>query len=360
MTRLPLAVAIALAGSVVTAQATTRPEPALSRSEQWAIRSIFVVAEKHALRFASHRALFAGGLEEYRELFAPRLRVERGHATLTVGCDASSETVSLPEKPRESLAMLQRLSPLLHACRDEKLMGERTYPQGLAVSILKSLDRRSDLLIIDRDAKDPTPGNHLPTAEVNGPMGYLSIPDFRKGSGKTTAEALRRFHAEGLRGVVVDLRGTMGGDMQEMARIAGHFTARGTPLGSILGRQHWASHGFVARGEDLVPGMRVAVLVDRRTTTGGEIFARLLRSLRGATIVGETTAGNNAIHSLFTLRTGWIAAVTTAVWIPADASGAPKSGLSPDVAVDPATGSPSNTGSDAVLARALQVLSEAP
>jgi retinol-binding protein 3 len=133
-------------------------------------------------------------------------------------------------------------------------------------------------------------------AEVlEGNVGYVKFDFFADPETcGATADAALSFLA-GTRALVVDLRENGGGSPAMVAHVQSHLFDRRTHVNDLWTRSTDSTAEFWTR--DSVPGRRfggekpVYVLTSSRTFSGAEEFSYNLKSLRRATIVGETTGG---------------------------------------------------------------------
>lgn len=128
-------------------------------------------------------------------------------------------------------------------------------------------------------------------------------------------------------GVVLDLRGNPGGDVQAAANVADLFVGEGI-VATLEGP---AAPPPPAEGElgwnALVPGdpweaVPVVVLVDRETASAGEILAGALAARDGVTLVGERSFGKGYSQGLQLVEEhGFALQLTNAAWHLPDGTG---------------------------------------
>jgi carboxyl-terminal processing protease len=125
-----------------------------------------------------------------------------------------------------------------------------------------------------------------------GPIGYLKIDSILASTPREVREAAAKMEAEGLKAVVIDLRGMRVGlgseGIHSAVLLADELLDSGT-----IGRVRLASREITYRAEpgSLFSGLPIAVLVDRATSDYAEWIAAALKASKRATIVGTTTAG---------------------------------------------------------------------
>ncbi|MFM8414780.1 MAG: S41 family peptidase [Planctomycetota bacterium] len=130
---------------------------------------------------------------------------------------------------------------------------------------------------------------------------------------RTAAEldaALEAIAAEdGLRGLVLDLRGNPGGLLQGAIDICDAFLDDGVIVATRRGAASSADDPGVlderrATAGQRLAGLPIAVLVDGLTASAGEIVAACLQDAGRATVVGSRTFGKGTVQSLVPLSDG--------------------------------------------------------
>ncbi len=178
-------------------------------------------------------------------------------------------------------------------------------------------------------------------------IGYLAIHRFVAGSqqrGRTidtsTAHAFREavdgLRDQGLKALIIDLRGNGGGHLQSAVAIADAFLNHhgdGTLIVAQVSRNptHQARH--MARSDNTYPHWPLAVLIDAHTASSAEILAGALQDHRRAVVVGQTSAGKTAIQQQFMLPGNSAVLLTVAHYHGARERRDANRALMPDVAV---------------------------
>ena len=130
---------------------------------------------------------------------------------------------------------------------------------------------------------------------LDGNVGYVKFNGFFDvGACGATASAAMSF-VGGSRALIVDLRENGGGSPAMVAYVSSYLFSTRTHLNDLWERRSGKTEEFWTR--DDIPGRRfggekpVYVLTSARTFSGAEEFSYNLKSLKRATIVGETTGG---------------------------------------------------------------------
>jgi len=125
-----------------------------------------------------------------------------------------------------------------------------------------------------------------------------NLPDYRS-STRDVRKLIDEMKAEGIEGLVVDLRNNGGGSLLEATTLTGLFINEG-PVVQVRN-----SSGRISTEEDTDPGMAwdgpLAVLVNRYSASASEIFAAAIQDYGRGLIIGETTFGKGTVQNLVDL-----------------------------------------------------------
>jgi carboxyl-terminal processing protease len=131
-------------------------------------------------------------------------------------------------------------------------------------------------------------------------IGYLQLNGFQKSSTDEIDQALSALSRQGMRVLVIDLRGNPGGLLNVAVEIAGRFIDSGLIV-STRGRAQGQSQVLSANGRARWR-MPLYVLVDHDSASASEILAGALQDHQRATILGTRTYGKGSVQSIFSLR----------------------------------------------------------
>ena len=132
-------------------------------------------------------------------------------------------------------------------------------------------------------------------------VGYIQLVGFQKTSTEELDRAMARLQRQGMRYLVLDLRGNPGGLLNVAVDIADRFVDQGVIV-STRGRAPGQTQVFRAK-PDKPYTMPVAVLVDHDSASASEILAGALQELNRATVIGDRSFGKGSVQSIFELRT---------------------------------------------------------
>ncbi|MDQ6652529.1 MAG: S41 family peptidase [Acidobacteriota bacterium] len=170
-----------------------------------------------------------------------------------------------------------------------------------------------------------------------GRIGILRVNSFAQGEAVDVRAHLQDLIRQGAQKMVLDLRGTAGGSLDEAVAVANLFIKEGT-LAQTSGREAKTLKTFVADPRAAIFSGPVVALIDAGTAGAAEVVASALLERNRGQVVGEKSFGAGAEQQLFTLRAGDGLLLTTVKW--ASASGKPflgedrsHSGVTPSVEV---------------------------
>ena len=174
-----------------------------------------------------------------------------------------------------------------------------------------------------------------------------------------TAAAVRAALAarQDLRGVVLDLRGCAGGNLQAAVEIAAGWLPVGAAVIEQVGREPARSRAWSATAARL-PDVPVVVLIDGATASSAEVLAQALHRVRRSPLIGTPSLGKWMVQQLFLLPRGDALLLTVAqLKPPGDA--VLTGPLQPDVVVAQEIEATwrcwAGSGSDVQLARAIEL-----
>ena len=176
-------------------------------------------------------------------------------------------------------------------------------------------------IIIERDSqlitKQVTRRDiHLPavgySAVLQDTIGYIFFNEFTTNSSQEFLTALDKMvQTNGIKRLIIDLRGNGGGLIDEAIQIVGFFVPKGTEVVSTKGKTERTNHTYTTQTSPIFPDMPLVVLVNNQSASASEIVAGALQDLKRATIVGERTFGKGLVQNIRPIAYGGHLKVTT-------------------------------------------------
>ncbi len=136
--------------------------------------------------------------------------------------------------------------------------------------------------------------------QENG-IAYLRLTNFQRNTVEDLDNAMSEMQAQGLKGLVLDLRGNPGGLLDSAWQVSSRFLSDGSPVVSTKGRNRAEDQVLEAPGEGPYANVPMVVLVDEGSASASEIVSGALRDDGRATVIGERTFGKFSVQNLIPL-----------------------------------------------------------
>ena len=143
--------------------------------------------------------------------------------------------------------------------------------------------------------------------------GYIGLTGgFQSTSDEELREALDKLKEQGMRQVILDMRGNPGGLLNQAIDVASEFLPRGLVVVSVKGRTEY-SDAIVYKSTGSDPeDVPLVVLINRGTASASEIVAGAIQDHGRGLIVGETSFGKGLVQHVFLLPFSTGLTLTTA------------------------------------------------
>lgn len=187
-------------------------------------------------------------------------------------------------------------------------------------------------------------------------LGYIGVTEFDNVTYAQFKEALDTLEGQQMQGLVVDLRGNLGGNLSTVCEMLNEIVPKGTIVSTKdkSGREEKIESD--GRNHFDIP---LVVLVNEYSASASEIFAGAVQDYGIGTIVGTTTYGKGVVQQLFPLSDGTYVKLTTSEYFTPDGRNIDGTGIEPDKVVE-AVRDEANPEADNQLEAALELLAEGP
>ncbi len=199
-------------------------------------------------------------------------------------------------------------------------------------------------------------------------IAHVRIAAFSQGVSDDLQKALPQIQAQGMTGIILDLRNDPGGLLDEVVGVASQFLKSGNVL--LEQDAQGKTTPVPVQSMSTVTDLPMVVLINGGTASAAEILAGALQDAHRATISGETTFGTGTVLSQFRLSDGSALLLATEEWLTPAGRVIWHHGISPDVTSSLAkdaipllpegesglTAAQLQTSGDAQLLRALDLL----
>jgi len=164
-------------------------------------------------------------------------------------------------------------------------------------------------------------------------IGLVRLTAFDENAGADMRNALTELVKNGLKGLIIDVRGNPGGLVKQATEICDLFLNSGRII-SLKGRDARPEPPVDAKPGAVVPEtVPIVVLVDHGTASASEILSGALQANGRATVVGTGTVGKGAVTAIMPLPDGSGVVMTVAHYELAGGEVIQGKGIKPDVVV---------------------------
>lgn len=185
-------------------------------------------------------------------------------------------------------------------------------------------------------------------------IGYVRVTEFDKVTYDQFVEALTDLQKQGMKGLVIDLRGNPGGNLSTVCQMLDYILPKGL---IVYTEDKDGEREVMTSDEEHKLEMPMTVLVDGRSASASEIFAGAIQDYQVGTLVGTTTYGKGVVQQLFDLKDGTCLKLTIAEYFTPKGRNIHGKGIKPDVEVEYKYDK-NNTNTDNQLDKAIEVLKQ--
>lgn len=166
---------------------------------------------------------------------------------------------------------------------------------------------------------------------LDNKIGYVQVSGFDEPTSGQFKEAIKDLQAQGMKGLVIDLRDNGGGLLTTVVDMLDYIL----PEGMIVYTEDKYGNKEEYRGTDAdVLDMPMAVLINGNSASASEIFAAAIQDYEAATLVGTTSFGKGIVQSILPLTDGSAVKITIARYFTPKGVCIHGVGVTPDVEVE--------------------------
>jgi carboxyl-terminal processing protease len=211
----------------------------------------------------------------------------------------------------------------------DMLKGE---PDSYVVVSVRSADESVQQLRIRRERIELPSVEGAKIIDQDFGIAYMRLPSFQKTTTREVDAALWELHRQGMKSLIVDVRGNPGGLLTASVELADKFITEGAIV-ATRGRSPREDFDYRAHhvGTWRVP---LTVLIDGDSASASEIFAGAIRDHRRGMVVGVRSYGKGSVQGIFPLSAYKAGLrLTTAKFFSPSGQAISGQGVSPDVTV---------------------------
>jgi carboxyl-terminal processing protease len=152
-----------------------------------------------------------------------------------------------------------------------------------------------------------------PAVTLDSGVGYLAVGRLRSGAAEVVRSRVAELRRSGVSRLVLDLRGSAEGELEEAVRVAGLFLDRGAEVVEIRGRIPPPKR-LATRDQPVFAKLPLVVLIDAGTADAAEALAGALQDHDRALLVGQPTFGRGLSPEVFPLDDTLAIRLSTGRW----------------------------------------------
>ena len=141
--------------------------------------------------------------------------------------------------------------------------------------------------------------------------GYLRINKFAERTYEAFMQNMEKLQKQGMKQLILDLRGNGGGLLKEATDIADEFLS-GDKLIVYTEGEHMPRFDYACKRDGIFETGKLEVLVDESTASASEVLAGALQDWDRATIIGRRSFGKGLVQQQFQLTDGSAVRLTIA------------------------------------------------
>lgn len=138
---------------------------------------------------------------------------------------------------------------------------------------------------------------------LNNDIGYIKLERFSSSTYDEFAQAMDKLKKQGMKKLVLDLRGNGGGILEEATQILNIFLDKNKLLVYTKGRVYPKKEYRANKEGNFING-GVCVLIDEGTASASEIVAGALQDWDRGTIIGRRSFGKGLVQEQYNLKDG--------------------------------------------------------
>ena len=133
-------------------------------------------------------------------------------------------------------------------------------------------------------------------------IGYIRITTFARHTADEVRSAMQQLSANGVKGLILDLRWNSGGLLTSAIEISDFFVAEGRIVSTAS--RSAPARIWDAKKDGTFEGFPIAVLVNHSSASASEILAACLQDHKKAVVIGERTWGKGSVQNIIELDDG--------------------------------------------------------
>lgn len=162
-------------------------------------------------------------------------------------------------------------------------------------------------------------------------IGYIAISEFDAGTADQFTEALAVLKDDGARGIIIDLRSNLGGNLDAVCSVCRDILPKGLIVYTM--DKYGKREEYDCDGSNKLE-LPLIVLVNGYSASASEILTGAVKDYELGTIMGTTTYGKGVVQKVIPLTDGSAVKLTTSKYFTPNGSCIHGTGIEPDITVE--------------------------
>ncbi len=256
-----------------------------------------------------------------------------------VGVRKNLITIIRPLKDSPAMKAGLLAGDVLFKVNDEEI-GNQTLDQVIqkirgkpGTDVKLTVARKNESRPIDIKITRQIINNPSVTLEMKGDVAVLRVSRFDKQTALLAHQEATKIKAQGIKKVILDLRGNSGGYLTAARDLAGLWVDGKLIVSERVGDKT-VQEFFSKKGGSLLADTKTVVLMNAGSASASEIVIGALKDYQKATLIGETSFGKGSVQEIISLPKGGQLKVTVARWYTPKGQNIDRQGIKPDKEVE--------------------------
>lgn len=256
-----------------------------------------------------------------------------------VGVRKNLITIIRPLKDSPAMKAGLLAGDVLFKINDEEI-GNQTLDQVIqkirgkpGTDVKLTVARKNESRPIDIKITRQIINNPSVTLEIKGDVAVLRVSRFDKQTALLAHQEATKIKAQGIKKLILDLRGNSGGYLTAARDLAGLWVDGKLIVSERVGDKT-VQEFFSKKGGSLLADTKTVVLMNAGSASASEIVIGALKDYQKATLIGETSFGKGSVQEIISLPKGGQLKVTVARWYTPKGQNIDRQGIKPDKEVE--------------------------
>ncbi len=191
----------------------------------------------------------------------------------------------------------------------KNVRGEKGTPVNLKIE-RAGVEKSLEFNIVRGGVPLPSIRNYFMLKDGTGYVGFTG--GFQETSADELDNAIAALKKQGMKNLILDLRGNPGGLLPQAIEIVSRFVPKGQTVVSVKGRSRYAQSQVLPTVSDKTEDLPLVLLINGGSASASEIVAGAIQDYGRGVIVGTDSFGKGLVQRVFPLPLGTGLTLTTA------------------------------------------------